>query len=184
MSFLKKRVTLEAFIRMIANEVLQVPRHTYEDYLAIDSDSILSRSEFEEFVENMSSLRLLLLYNLLIDSKNRGVVRFDREHLQKTFIQALLLSYQDNAFAQDEAQRRLEIFNQELDSYSGYLESVPEEELLKDGFLAYACLYFTSKFTEPAEENVKNGIYVSLINTQRLSMKGYFGQAVQRVKIV
>lgn len=53
MFFLKKRVTLDAFIRMIASEVLSVPQHNYENYLTIDPDSILSQSEYEEFTKNL-----------------------------------------------------------------------------------------------------------------------------------
>jgi len=184
MLFVKKRIALGAFIRMIAKEVSQVPQHTYEQYLALDPDSILSQSEFDEFIKNIPSLRLLIVYALLKDSKNRGQIKFAMEDLGKTFKQALQLSYEDNAFDPDEAKRRSEVFIHELDQYTSYLETIPEKDLLKDGFTAYACLYFTSKFSEPSEVNVKNGMYVSLINTQRVLIKEYFGQAVQKFKII
>lgn len=184
MFFLKKRVTLGAFITGITNEVLHVPQSSYEHYLTIDPDAVLSQSEFEEFINSLSSLRLLLLYALLIDSKNRGQIKFSMEDLRKTFIQALQLSYQDNAFDQDEVQNRSELVSQELDYYTSYIETIPKKDLLKDGFTAYACLYFTAKFSEPSEVSVKNGIYITLINAQRMLMKGYFGQAIQKVKII
>ncbi|SHI25260.1 hypothetical protein [Desulfosporosinus lacus] len=184
MFFLKKRVTLDAFIRMIASEVLSVPQHNYENYLTIDPDSILSQREYEEFTKNLYSLRLLLLYAWLIDSKNRGLIKFRLEDLRQTFVQTLQLSYQDNALDQDEALKRSEVFSSELNDFSSYLETIPEKDLVKDGFIAYACLYFTSKFTEPLEKSVKNGMLVSLINSQRMLMKGYLGQAVKKVKII
>jgi len=183
MGFLKKRITFGSFIRMISNEVLRVPQFTYEHYLTHDPDSILSQSEFEEFIKNLPSLRILIFYALLKDGKNKGQLKFSLDDFVKTFIQALQLSYQDNAYDQDEAQRLAEVFRHELDCYTSYLETIPEKDLRKDGFTAYACLYFTSKFSEPSKENVKNGIYVSLINTQRLLMKEYYGQAIQKVKI-
>jgi hypothetical protein len=168
---------------MIANEVLQVPRFTYEHYLKHDPNSRLAQSEFEEFVKNLSSLRLLIFYALLKDSQNKGQLKFKLDDFVKTFIQALQLAYQDNDFGQDEAQRLVAAFSHELDGYTSYLETIPENDLRKDGFTAYACLYFTSKFSEPSKEDVKNGIYVSLINTQRLLMKEYYSQAIQKVKI-
>jgi len=168
---------------MIANGVLRVPQFTYEQYLTHDPDSILSQSEFEKFINHLSSLRLLIFYALLKDGKNKGQLKVSMEDFVNTFLQALELSYQDNAFGQDEAQRLAETFGHELDHYTSYLESIPEKDLRKDGFTAYACLYFTSKFSDPSSENVKNGIYVALINTQRLLMKEYFGQAIQKVKI-
>lgn len=184
MSFLKRRVTLSEFIKMIAKEVLKIPQHTYEDYLAIDPNSILSQSEFEEFIKNLPSLRRLLLYSLLIDGKNKGVFKFRMEDLKITFNQALQLSYQDNGFDQEEAQRLSEDFNQELLDFLSYLETISKEELSKDGYTAYACLHFTAKFTHPLEDNLKNGVLVPLINTQRMLMKGHFAQAVQKVKVI
>ena len=59
-----------------------------------------------------------------------------------------------------------------------------EKDLAEKGFTPYACLYFTSKFAEPSEESVKNGVYIALINTQRKIMKEYFGKAIEKVKII
>lgn len=186
MFFLKKKIGLSSFIRKIASEVLKVPPYTYTygDYLAIDPDSILSQNEFEEFIRRLSFLRLLLLYAMLIDSKDRGQIKVSMKDLGKTFIQALVLSYQDNVVEHDEAQRLSEVFSSELDHLARYIESIPEKDLSEKGFTPYACLYFTSKLAEPSEESIRNGVYIALINTQRKLMKGYFGKAIDKVKIV
>ena len=184
MFFLKKKISLSSFIKMIADEVLKVPPYTYDDYLAIDPNSILSHKEFEEFIRSLSFLRLLLLYAMLRDSKDRGQIKVSQKDLDKTFSQVLVLSYQDNSVDHHEAQRLSEVFGSELEHFASYIESIPEKDLTAKGFTPYACLYFTSKFTEPSEESVKNGVYIALINTQRKLMKGYFGKAIDKVKIV
>lgn len=184
MLFLRKKISLISFIRLIADEVLKVPPYTYDDYVAIDPDSILSQKEFEEFIKNLSFLRLLLLYAMLIDSKDRGQIKVSMKDIDKTFSQALVLSYQDIVVDQDEAQRLSNVFSSELDHLASYIDSIPEKDLSEKGFTPYACLYFTAKFTEPSEESVKNGVYIALINTQRMLMKGYFGKAIEKVKII
>ncbi|KUO75993.1 MAG: hypothetical protein APF81_01560 [Desulfosporosinus sp. BRH_c37] len=184
MLFLKKKIALRSFIKLIADEVLKAPSYTYDDYLAMDPDSILSHKEFEEFIQNQSFLRLLLLYAILIDSKNRRQIKGSAKDIDKNFIQALVLSYQDIVVDQDEAQRLSDVFGSELDHLASYIESIPEKDISEKGFTPYACLYFTAKFTDPSEESVKNGVYIALINTQRKLMKGYFGKAIEKVKIV
>lgn len=183
MLFRKKTVSLSAFIKMIADEVLKVPLYTYDDYLLIDPDCLLSRTEFEEFIKNFNLLRLLLLYAMLTDRKVRGQIKISMEDLAKTFIQALVLSYQDNKVDGDEAQSLSKAFSSELDQLTSYIENVPEKDLLEKGYTPYACLYVTSKLAEPSEGSVKNGVYVALINTQRKIMKGYFENAIEKVKI-
>lgn len=181
MFFLKKPITLTAFIRMIADEVLKVPPYSYEDYLLIDPDCILSQTEFEEYIRNLYSLRLLLLYAMLTERKDRGQIKISKKDLAKTFIQALVLSYQDNDFDSEEAQRLSEDFSLELDNLFSYVESISEKNLLKKGYTPYACLYVTSKYG--AEGSVKNGVYIALINTQRKIMKGHFEKAFDKFKI-
>ena len=181
MFFLKKSISLSAFIRMIGNEVLKVPPYSYDDYLSIDPDCILSQTEFEEFIRNLNLLRLLLLFAMLIDRKDRGQIKVTKQDLAKTFIQALVLSYQDNDFDSHEAQRLSEVFSSELDQLLSYIESLSEKDLSAKGYTPYACLYVTSKFA--AEGSVKNGVYIALINTQRKIMKGYFEKAFDKVKI-
>lgn len=183
MFFLKKTISLSAFIRMIANEVLKGSTYTYDDYLSIDPDSILSQPEFEEFIRNLHLLRLLLLYVMLIDRKNKGQFKVSMEDLAKIYIQALELSYQDNDVDCDEAKRLSEVFSSELDHFSSYIESLPVKIILEKGYTPYACLYITSKFAESSEESVKNGMYIALINTQRKIMKEYFEKALEKVKI-
>lgn len=121
---------------------------------------------------------------MLIDSKDRGQIKGSMKDLGKTSLQALVLSYQDNVVDHDEAQRLSEVFSSELDHLTSYTESIPEKDLSEKGFTPYACLYFTSKFAQPSEERVKNGVYIALINTQRKLMKGYFGKAIDKVKII
>jgi len=182
--FLKKTMSLSAFIRMTADEVLKIPLYTYDDYLSIDEDSRLSQTEFEEFIRNLHLLRLLLLYMMLLDRKTRGIIKVSREDLEKTFLQALVLSYQANEFDGDEAQNLTEVFSSELDHLKSYVESIQEKDPLAKGYTPYACLYVTAKFAEPSESSVKNGVYIALINTQRKMMKGYFEKVIEKVKIV
>ena len=183
MFFLKKKQPLISFVIMIAKEVLKVPPYTYDDYLSIDHDSILSQQEFEKFIWNVSFLRILLLYTMLIDRRDAGQIKISLKELDKTFIQALVMAYQDSV-DHDEAQRLSEVFNSELDHFASYIESIPEKDLTEKGFTPYACLYFTSKFAVPSEESSKTGVYIALINTQRKLMKGYFGKAIDKVKIL
>ena len=121
---------------------------------------------------------------MLIDSKDRGQIKGSMKDLGKTSLQALVLSYQDNVVDHDEAQRLSEVFSSELDHLTSYTESIPEKDLSEKGVTPYACLYFTFKFAQPSEERVKNGVYIALINTQRKLMKGYFGKAIDKVKII
>lgn len=182
--FFRKKISLSIFIKMIADEVLKVPPYTYDDYLAIDPDSLLSPKEFEDFIGSLSSLRLLILYAMLVDHKNKGQLKALRNSLDKTFNEALVLSYQDIVVDHDEAQRLSEGFISELDLLRSYLMGQSEKDLTEKGITPYACLYFTSKFAEPSEESVKNGVYIALINTQRKIMKEYFGKAIEKVKII
>lgn len=184
MLFLRKKISLGSFIRLIADEVLKVPPYTYDDYVAIDPDLIISKTEFEDFVNNLSFLRLLLLYAMLIDSKDRGQFKVSTKDIDKTFNQALVLSYQNIVVEQDEAQRLANLFSSELAHLASYVESIPKKDISEKGYTPYACLYFTAKFSETAEESAKNGVYIALINTQRMLMKGYFGKAIEKVKIV
>lgn len=184
MLFLKKKIGTSSFIRMMADEVLKIPTYTYDDYLEIEPNSILSQKEFEEFTRNLSLLRLLLLYAFLIDSKGRGQIKLSVQELGMTFIQALVLSYQDIVTDHDEAQRLSEVFNSELDHLAGYIESIPKKDLSAKGYTPYACLYFTSKFAKPSKDSVKNGVYIELINNQRRLMKGYCDKAIDKVKII
>ncbi|TGE37734.1 hypothetical protein E4K67_13540 [Desulfosporosinus fructosivorans] len=169
---------------MSADEVLKVPLYTYEDYLAIDPDSGLYQTEFEEFIRNFHLLRLLLLYAMLVDRKVRGQIKVSMEDLAKTFIETLKLSYQDNEIDSDEAQRLSEVFSLELDHLTSFIENIPEKDLSKKGFTPYTCLYVTAKLAESSERSVKNGVYIALINTQRMIMKEYFENAIEKIKIV
>lgn len=183
MFFLKKKIGLESFIRMIANEVLKVPQYTYDDYLEIDPNALLSRKEFEEFNSNVSLLRVLLLYAMLIDNKDRRQIKDSMKELDKTFNQALELSYQDHDFDQDEAQRLTEVVSSELDLLISYTASIPEKDILVKGFTPFTCLYYTARYVETSEESVRTGVYVALINNQRELMKEYFKKAIAKVKI-
>jgi len=183
MFFSKKTISLSTLIKIIADEVLKVPQNTYDDYLAVDQDSKLTQTEFKEFTRNFHLLRLLLLYAMVMDRKVRGQIKISMEDLTKTFIETLVLSYQDKEFDCNEAKRLSEVFSSELDHLTSYIESVPAENILKKGFTAYVCLYFTSKLVEPSEGSDKTGMYIALINTQRMIMKGYFEKTTEKVKI-
>jgi len=182
--FLKKKMGLSSLIRMIATEFLKVPPYTYDDYLSIDPASILAQNEFEAFIRELPFLRLLLLYAMLLDRKNEGQIKVSIIDLGKTFIETTVLSYQDNNVEYKEAQRLSEVFSSELDYLASYSESILEKDLSKNGLTPYACLYFTSKFAEPSEESVKNGVYIALINTQRKLLKEYFDKTLDKIKIV
>lgn len=182
--FMKKRMPLGSFIRMFANEVLKVPEYSYEDYRTTDSKLVLSQKEFILFNNNMLILRLLLLYAIFMDSKNKGEIEFSLDDFNETFIQAVSLSYQDNAVEQAEAERLSEVFSQQLGSFTKYIKSIPAKSLSEKGFAPHACLHFTYKYTKPSVDKAKNGTYIALINNQRTLLIEYYEKALKKVKII
>ncbi len=183
MLFLKKKLNLSSFIRIIVYEVLKVPPYTYEDYLVIDPDSALSVSEFDKFIDNLPFLRLSIIFTLLKDSKNNGQIKASVKDLDKTFNQALLMAYQDNNVNTEEAQRLTEVFSWELKKLESYIESTPDKDLSEKGYTPYACLYFNSKFIDLSEESIRSVVYIELINNQRKLIKEYYWKALKKLKI-
>lgn len=184
MLFIKKKITIGSFIRMFANEVLRVPAYSYEDYSTIDSKLKLSQKEFKLFNNNMSALRLLLLYAIFMDSKNSGQIMFSLDDFDETFIQAVSMSHQDTAVDQAEAERLSEVFSQQLSSFTKYIKSISAKSLAEKGFTSHACLHFTYKYTKPSVDKAKNGTYIALINNQRKLLLEYFEKALKKVKII
>jgi hypothetical protein len=191
MLFMREKMYLGSFCRVMFSEVIKIPIQSYEGYLENDDYKALNRDEYEAFCKKLPYFRNILVWAAINQKLAEGKINCTDEALGITLMTALQFTYEDNNYSDEELVEGLDSTLNCLEDFSLYseaiLKTVSEEEFLSEGYMFYACKSFADKFDDLLEgkfDPLKHGPLVCITNNNKNLIKDYFEKYFKRVNIV
>ena len=189
MLFRKEKMYLGSFCRSICSDIIQIPSLSYQDFLKSNENNqiILTKEEYEAFNNQLSNYRLLVLYSGVLQKSLDGKIKYTNEEINKIFVQALQLTYEDNKYSKDVISAMVNSFAREMKNFSNYLQTVDKEKINKYELIVHVSMYFTTKFVifnNTKNDANKRSTFTALTNNNRKITKDYFEKVFKKVNIL
>lgn len=156
---------------------------TYEYYLKVDKEALLSEDELKEFSDQQLDIRMLLVSILLSEKVNSGAIQFQNERdFQKQIHEAMFNGYVNNNFRDDKLDEAFQSFINLAEKFENHYstERKPDSDKLTQAG------WFCCKKGKSAdkEDALKHVTFNSLVKSEMFNLKDYFNSGYKRVKIV
>lgn len=181
MLFSKPKMPFLEFAAEFFTGIIGMERTTFEAYLSVDAECVLSEDEFKEF--NNRELEMMLLFGSIqiTEKVNLGEIQFrDERDFQKQIHEAMFWGFKNNNYSNDEMMVKLESFENLAEGFNIHWIKVRNIDKNKLNQAAIFC----GKHYLKKDDQYKNITYNMLVKCDLDAISKYFISGYKKVKIV
>lgn len=182
MKISKDKIQLDSFLRLIYSEIIKMEIYTYDDFLNVNTNVIFPKENFNVFNEKTLNLRLMLINGFLNDYEIKTQLKVSNHEFNEISGRVCVYAFHDNGYMPNDIKDSLNKFSEEYNSFSEYIETIEQKQIIKNGFVCYVCLYYSLKFKKLYDNHQM--ITALLIKNNKELVKSVFNEIYDSYTVV